>query len=242
MRKQDGIAGEQFSMAREPFRIVRGTSGIVQERRPIDDGSRGVVGETSSNVAAREGSKVALLRSKRSSRDFVANDSGSCPVRFRPFTSHEELETCSPRSERSGRDSRSHSLESRLFAVNRRRTAHESRLSFHDAARAAHDSTTTTGEGSQADDESRQAAQCSRRAARDSRSRAYSYMVTCRNCRSSAQCTLPRPLPVPLRLQREHLRVLPPPRHELVVRPSLDDAAVVQHDDVSRHAHRREAV
>jgi len=155
-------------MAREPFRIVRRTSGVVKEQRPIGDGSRGIVGETSSSVAAREGSKVAPLRSRRSRRDFVANDSESCPLRFRPVTSNEELEKSSSRSRKSGRDSRNHSMESHLCAVNRRRTAHDCRLSPHDAARAGHHSSTTTGEGSQAEKESGRPARCSRRAARDS--------------------------------------------------------------------------
>src|SRR5581483_2036281 len=44
------------------------------------------------------------------------------------------------------------------------------------------------------------------------------------------------------RLQLEHLGVAAPEAHELLVRPVLDDATVLEHDDAVGAAHRREAV
>ena len=48
--------------------------------------------------------------------------------------------------------------------------------------------------------------------------------------------------PIPLRLQREQMRVMPVLGHQLHVVAAFDDAAVLDHDDLVGHAHGGEAV
>ena len=187
-------------MAREPLRIVGGTSGIVKEQRPIDDGSRGIVGETSSNVAAREGSKVAPLRSKRSRRDFVASDSESCPVRPRSVTSHEELEKSSSRSMRNGRAFQK-SLGG-IQVVHREPSANGARLPAVSSRCCARSSRCCANSARFVDDDRRKnagregvqtaGARFAKSGAGLSIAPSYPYMLTCPDCPFCAGVNAPR--------------------------------------------------
>src|SRR4051812_19048556 len=47
---------------------------------------------------------------------------------------------------------------------------------------------------------------------------------------------------ITLGLKREHMRIAPPERHQLVVAARLDDVPLFEDDDPLRHAHRRKTV
>src|SRR5437867_3595034 len=52
----------------------------------------------------------------------------------------------------------------------------------------------------------------------------------------------PERLAIPCRLEREQLGIEPAPRHELLMRPLVDNLPALQHEDPLRHPHGREAV
>lgn len=104
-------------MAGEKLEFVRRTSGTVKKPQRIGSGWRVVVSETSCSSTARDGWKLGLSRSKKSSRDFFTNDSGSSPVRLRFITSDDGFQKSSRRSRKSVEDSRRHFVESHFVSL-----------------------------------------------------------------------------------------------------------------------------